>query len=192
MEKITIRPARVSDAPKLAAIYAYYVENTAVTFEYTPPSADEFAERIRTISAQFPFIVAQRGAEIAGYAYVHRYHEREAYMWSVETSVYVANDARRGGVGSALYGALEELLRDQGFLNMYACIASPRGNDAYLTDDSERFHARIGFELIGRFRECGCKFGRWYDIVWMEKRLGEHVPDQPPVKPAPDYAALSR
>ena len=193
MEATAIRPARPEDAAALLAIYAPYVEKTAVTFEYQPPSLEEFAGRIRRTLARYPYLAAEREGRILGYAYAGPFHPRPAYDWSAEASIYVADAARGSGVGGALYRALEQLLAAQGILNVNACIAVPCGaHDPYLTGHSAEFHAHWGYQLVGRFHRCGYKFGRWYDMIWMEKFLGEH-PERPrAVVPFPqvDWAAV--
>ena len=129
-------------------------------------------------------LVAERDGMIVGYAYAGPFKGRAAYDWAVELSVYVSRDARRGGIGRTLYAVLEEVLGAMGILNLYACIACPAGApDETLNHDSVRFHERMGYALAGRFRLCGCKFGRWYDMVWMEKMIGGRRPDPAPVKP---------
>lgn len=169
-----------ADAAEILAIYAPYVENTAVSFEYEVPSVEEFRGRIESTIKKYPYIAAcDEGGKILGYAYAGVFHARKAYDWSVETSIYIARDARRGGVGRALHDELEKALLAQGILNMNACIAAPRGEDENLTEDSIRFHEAMGYRLVGRFYYSGCKFGKWYDMVWMEKLLGEH-----PLNPA--------
>lgn len=189
-----VRAATPGDAAALLAIYAPYVRDTAVSFEYDVPSEREFARRIAGTLESHPYLVAERDGRPAGYAYVSPFKERVAYSWSVETSIYVDRDMRRGGVGRALYLALEESLRAMGILNANACIAMPAEvgagraaePDEHLTDDSERFHERMGYWLVGRFHQCGYKFGRWYDMIWMEKMLGEHRAGQAAVRPFGD------
>ena len=111
-----------------------------------------------------------------GYAYAGAFKERAAYDWSVETTIYLRQDQR----GRALYQALERCLAAQHIQNLNACIADPaQEGDPYLTGASAAFHARLGYQLVGRFHKCGYKFGRWYDMVWMEKILGAH-PERPP------------
>ena len=167
------------DAAGLLAVYAPYVEDTAVTFEYEVPSMEEFRQRISDISAKYPYIKAVGDdGSILGYAYAGTFNPRRAYDWSGETTVYVRRDDRHHGVGRALYEKLEELLRGMGILNMNACIASPKCEDPYLTDDSIRFHHRMGFTDVGLFHDSGYKFGHWYDMIWMEKMIGEHTDDQ--------------
>ena len=169
-----IRSANVSDAPALLALYAPYVEQTAITFELEVPSEDEFARRIAsTLEHGYPYLVLEDDGHIMGYAYAWRYYGRAAYARSAEVSIYVRQDARAHGVGHALYEALEEQLSRMGVTNLYACIAVAPGSDPYVTPDSMRFHERMGYVTVGHFHACGCKFGRLYDIVWMEKIMGD-------------------
>lgn len=174
VQGLTLRAAAPEDAKSLLAIYAPYVINTAVSFEYEVPDVYEFIRRIKNTLTMYPYIVAVAGERIAGYAYASRFKEREAYSWSVETSVYVDQAVKGRGIGRQLYAKLEEILKYQGVLNMNACIAYPAAKDEHLTDGSFRFHQRMGFKLTGRFSQCACKFGTWYDMVWMEKLIGEH------------------
>lgn len=131
--KIRIRPAKPEDAEKLLAIYAPYVEQTAITFEYEVPTVEEFRERIHNTLKKYPYLVAEQGGEPVGYAYVGPFHDRPAYDWAVETSIYVDQNKKRMGIGKKLHEALEEDLRNRGFLNMNACIAYPAQEDEYLT-----------------------------------------------------------
>lgn len=176
-----IRTAALQDAGKLLEIYAPYVEKTAVTFEYEVPLEKEFEERIRRTLERYPYLVAEREGEIMGYAYAGAFKERAAYDWTVETSIYVKMDKKRLGTGRLLYDELEKILLRQGILNVNACIAYPDAEDEYLTKDSVVFHEKLGYHLAGRFYKCGYKFGRWYDMVWMEKHIGTHREAQPPV-----------
>lgn len=182
MEVIPIRPAIQQDAEALLQIYAPYVEKTAITFEYDVPTVEEFAGRIGKVLQKYPYLVAEISGEPVGYAYAGSFKERAAYDWAVETTVYVREDMKKHGIGRALYTALEKALAAQGILNMNACIAFPENEDEYLTRDSVKFHERMGFNEVGRFHKCGCKFGRWYDMVWMEKLIGEHVENPPAVR----------
>lgn len=181
---VHIRVARVEDAEALAAIYAPYVDHTAITFEYEPPTAEEFAKRMRSTLEFYPYLVAERNGEPIGYAYAGTFKGRPAYDWAVETSIYVAEGHEHEGIGRALHDALEQALAAQGILNMYACIAVPDGeDDETLTRNSEQFHAHLGYRLVGEFYRCGFKGGRWYNMVWMEKMLGEHGADQSSPRP---------
>ena len=169
-----IRIAKTDDAEALLAIYTPYVEKTAITFEYDVPSIDEFRNRIIAVSAKYPWLIAVDNGNIVGYAYASAFKERAAYQWSVETSIYVDKDRKRSGIGHLLHDALEEALKRQGVLNMNACIAYCEPEDEFLTLDSVRFHERLGYSLVAHFHKCGKKFDRWYDMVWMEKLIGEH------------------
>ena len=171
---MTIEKVTIDDAEELLAIYAPYVRDTAVSFEYVVPSVEEFADRIVQISAKYPYIKAVEDGKILGYAYANTFKGRKAYDWSVETTVYVRGDAKRNGIGRRLYGCLEQSLKKMGVLNMNACIASAKVDDEFLTNDSMYFHSKMGFTEVGRFHNSGYKFGRWYDMIWMEKLIGSH------------------
>ena len=181
-EQMIIRLADVRDADEMLEIYAPYVEQTAVTFEYEVPAVEDFAKRVARVQQRYPWLVAEQADEIIGYAYASAFHERPAYDWSAEVSVYVRQDCRGLGVGKSLYQMLEQMLTLQGILNMNACIACGEAEDEHLTDSSLRFHEKMGFSLVGRFHQCGYKFRRWYDVVWMEKAIGDHSVPAEPVK----------
>lgn len=186
MRHSIIRAAAPEDAEALLEIYRPYVEETAITFEYEVPAPEEFRERIRHVLCRYPYLVAEQDGEIVGYAYAGAFKERAAYDWAVETTVYVKKDRRRRGIGKELYAALEKALALQNILNANACIAYPETEDAYLTKNSVQFHEHMGYKTVGEFHRCGYKFHRWYNMVWMEKFLGEHRENQEPVKPFAD------
>ena len=142
--KFKIRAAREDDAEALLAIYAPYVENTAITFEYSVPDAEEFRTRIRRVQAKYPYLVAETEDGIVGYAYAGPFNERPAYDWAAEASIYVSRERKRMGIGGRLYARMEECLRAQGILNINACIAYPEREDEYLTRDSVKFHGSAG------------------------------------------------
>ena len=147
---LRIRTAHLSDAPALRAIYAPYVEKTAITFECTVPDIEEFAARMRATLRRYPYLVAERGGEIVGYAYAGPFGSRAAYAWSVEMSIYLREDQRHQGTGRRLYAALEAVLRAQNVQNLYACIGYPDGaDDAHLTKNSAQFHAHLGYRIVG-------------------------------------------
>ena len=172
---IQIRSAAPADAPALLAIYAPYVAHTAITFEYDVPAEAEFARRIAETLKRYPYLVAEEDGVPVGYAYAGKFHDRAAYDWSVETSIYVEQHRKRQGIGRQLHDALEQELQRRHFLNMNACVACPMtDNDPYLTKDSIRFHEKLGYRLVGEFRQCGYKFGRWYHMVWLGKHIGSH------------------
>lgn len=184
---VTVRNATPADADRLAEIYNHYVRHTAVTFEYDPLTADDFRRRMVTIMRRYPYLVVLRDGRIEGYAYAGAFVGRAAYDWACEMTVYIAADARRAGLGKVLYEALEKALSTMGICNLYACIGYPPSgqDDEYLTTDSARFHARLGYTTVGTFHLCGYKFGRWYDMIWMEKIIGDHTAPMPQVMPYP-------
>ncbi|WP_105108010.1 GNAT family N-acetyltransferase [Streptococcus suis] len=161
---IEIRSARLEDAAELVAIYAPYVEKTAITFETQVPTVGEFASRIEKTVGKFPYLVAEEEGRVVGYAYASTYKDRAAYDWTVELSVYVSNFARGKGIGSLLYDAIEEDLKARGFKNFLACIALP--NPASLA-----LHKKRGYEQVAHFKNVGYKFDTWHDIVWLQKSL---------------------
>lgn len=173
-----IRIAQEKDAARLLEIYRPYITDTAITFEYEVPSEEEFRKRIRYTLKTYPYLVEEQGGRIVGYVYAGAFKERAAYDWAVETSIYVEKEGHRHGVGRDLYEALEQALKLQGIRNAEACIAAPRGEDPYLPPDSIAFHEHLGYRLVGRFEKCAYKFDRWYDMVWMEKFIGDH-PEEP-------------
>ncbi len=182
--EIGIRQATVGDTAELLKIYDYYVKNTAITFEYDTPSNEEFSGRIASISGKYPYILAERDGEILGYSYISSFVGRMAYDCSAETTIYLKPEIRRCGVGRRLYKAIEDIAKKQGVLNLYACIGYPNGeDDEYLTRNSAEFHEHMGYHLVGTFTKCGNKFGRWYDMIWMEKMIGVHDGSSiPPIK----------
>ena len=185
-ENIRIRAAAPEDAGRLLDIYTPYVERTAVTFEYDVPTLEEFRGRIARTLQKYPYLTAERGGELLGYAYLSPFVGRAAYQWAAETSIYLRMDSRGLGLGRALYGAIEAVARAQGLTNLEACIGRPaEEGDPYLTDGSVAFHTRMGYRMAGQFDRCGCKFGRWYHMAWMEKVIAPHVPDPAPFRPFP-------
>lgn len=177
-----ILPVAIQDAEELLSIYAPYVLYTAITFEYDIPSLSEFQDRIRTVSSALPYLKAVENGKILGYAYASNFKSRKAYDWSVEVTVYVKQDCHRAGIGKRLYLALEDSLKRIGVLNMNACIALPKEEDPYLSNDSYLFHEKMGFQPVGIFHNSGYKFHTWYNMIWMEKIIGEHQQDQEAVR----------
>ena len=173
---ITFRIAKVEDASRILEIYAYYVENTAVSYEYDVPSLEEFTERIRNILVKYPYIVAEEDGRIVGYIYASRFAQRAAYGWAAGTSIYIDRDFHRRGIGKILYEKLEAILKLQNITKLYAGAADPmEEEDPYLTRNSEHFHEAIGYKPVARYHGCGSKFGRWYNLLWMEKIINEHT-----------------
>lgn len=179
---VTVRKARPEDAESLLKIYAPYVENTTVTFELTVPTAEEFAGRVERTLQKYPYLVAESGGEILGYAYAGPFRERAAYIWSAEVSVYIRPDMHRRGIGRALYTRLEELLRRQNIASMEACISRPNR-------ESIKFHSSLDFERVARFSRCAYKLGEWVDVVYMQKILRDL--DAPP-EPFIPYSELGK
>lgn len=175
MKKETIiRVAKKEDAKSLLRIYSYFVEQTAISFEYEVPSVEEFEGRIENTLREYPYLVAEQDGQIIGYAYATAFKARKAYDWSVETTVYVDRFRKKEGIGKLLYAALEEELKKLHILNMNACIAYTEQEDEHLNNNSMQFHEHMGFRMVGRFQKSGYKCGKWYDMIWMEKILGEH------------------
>lgn len=183
---IIIRTASADDAEALLGIYAYYVQNTAITFEYDVPSLEEFRGRITNTLRRYPYLCAVRDGRIIGYAYAGPFVGRAAYDWSAEVTIYLDRNAKGRGLGRRLYEALETALRDMGILNLYAHIAYPQAEDEYLTKNSAEFHAHLGYKTAGLFNNCGCKFGRWYSMVCMEKLIGDHRERPAAIRPYRD------
>ena len=163
-----INRVEMEDAEELLSIYAPYVKNTAISFEYEIPTVEEFMNRISHISSKYPYIKAVEDGKIMGYAYANTFKGRKAYDWSVETSIYVKANSSRKGVGTLLYNELERYLKLQNIINVNACITYPN-------EKSENFHKKFGYKTVGHFTKCGYKFGQWNDMIWMEKFIGEHT-----------------
>lgn len=187
MENIIIRDAKLEDAEQILKIYAYYVENTAITFEYDVPGNDEFLARMKNTMKRYPYLVAEKKGKVVGYAYAGAFVGRAAYEWSCELTVYLDHNMRKCGIGRRIYETLEEKLREMGILNLYACIGYPETEDEYLSRNSAKFHQHLGFTKAGEFHKCGYKFGRWYHMIWMEKIIGEHQDNQQKVLFTEDY-----
>lgn len=174
IDDISIRFAKPEDAKELLKIYAYYVTDTAISFETEVPSEEEFKLRIEEVLKSYPFIVACKDDEILGYAYLHSFVGRKAYELSAETTIYLNPDKKKMGIGKKLYSVLEDVAKAQNITNLYSCIGYVDKEDEYLNNNSVQFHEHIGFRMVGKFENCGHKFGRWYHMVWMEKIIGEH------------------
>ena len=168
-----IRSATENDAKRLLEIYAYYVEDTAISFEYEVPDLNEFRSRIIHTLEKYPYLVLEEDGVIRGYAYAGVFKGRAAYDHCCEVTIYLDRDSKGKGYGRALYEKLEEALEKKGVINLYACIADPIEEDEYLTRNSEQFHRHMGYSRVGEFHKCGYKFGRWYNMIWMEKIIGK-------------------
>ncbi len=168
---MTIRSATPEDGTACAAIYAPYVEETAISFEETPPSAQEMGERI---DAAHAWLVAEEGdGTIAGYAYGSPHKERAAYRWTADVAIYLAAAHHRRGVGRSLYEELFARLREQGLRMLCAGVTLP--NPA-----SEGLHLSLGFEQVGTYRHVGYKLGAWHDVRWYQLDLHPGHDGPPP------------
>jgi L-amino acid N-acyltransferase YncA len=164
----TLRLATPADAPQVAEIYAPIVDRTPISFELEAPAASEMGRRIAAVLGFAPWLVCTEGDAVLGYAYASRHHERAAYRWSVDLSLYVREGARRGGVGRALYRALLALLRLQGFRAAHAGITLPNA-------PSVGFHEALGFRPVGVFPRVGFKQGAWHDVGYWQLELGDRA-----------------
>ena len=164
MEK-QLRFAVEQDAEALLEIYRPYVETTSITFETEVPTVEEFAGRIRDTLTKCPYLVIEEDGAILGYAYAHPFHQRAAYGWTVESSVYVRQDVRHGHVGSLLYQALMERLERQGVRNVCAVVTVPN-------EPSMAFHTRMGFTSAGILPNFGYKMGEWHGVEYLYRQLG--------------------
>jgi len=170
MSDVVIRSARAEDAAAVAAIYRPIVTDTAISFELTPPSVDEMAERMARISDSHVWLVADVGGAIAGYAYGTPHRPRAAYQYAVETSAYMNRDFRGRGIAGRLYGCLFRELADKGYYNAFAGITLP--NDA-----SVALHKSVGFTAIGSFPNVGYKLGAWHDVSWWHRKFQDGEPN---------------
>lgn len=175
MSAFEIRTAKTADAKSLAEIYRYYVENTAVSYEYEAPDCAEFERRIGATLKKYPYIVAEARGQILGYAYAGPFNTRAAASRSAEVSIYVDRQARRAGLGRALYSELELRLKRQNVRCLVAKVAfCDREDDPFLSRDSIEFHRHCGYRRAGAVENCGYKFGRWYGLMLMQKDIGDY------------------
>jgi L-amino acid N-acyltransferase YncA len=161
---IEIRPATTTDAEAIQRIYAPFVLETAISFEDVPPSVDEMAGRIISTVRTYPWLVAVISGKVCGYVYASPHRERAAYRFSADTTVYIAPEAQRRGIGHALYAELLPELTRRGIHMAFAGIALPNPGSVAL-------HESIGFVPVGVYREVGFKFGRWHDVGWWQRAL---------------------
>lgn len=168
-----IRFATPGDSPALLKIYAQYI-TTPITFECALPTEREFAERIAGIAGFYPYLVCEEGGAIIGYAYAHRYKEREAYQWGAELSVYLDGNATSKGLGKKLCRILMEILKLQGIRTVYGAVTSPNAK-------SEGLHRSLGFAVLGTYHKTGYKDGRWHDVIWFEKQIAPYDDDPRPI-----------
>ena len=183
-----IRVIAGDDANAIASIYKPYVVETAVSFELIPPTKAEMKERIDQTLLHYPFLVFEEEGCVKGYAYATVFTSaRPAYEHSAEVSIYLDQKSRGKGYGKKPYEELEKILIKQNVCTVYACIAMPSlDGDPYLDNSSFLFHKAVGFTLCGIFEMCGYKFNRWYNMVWMGKKIAEYKDLILPFVPFPD------
>ena len=167
---IRIRPARADDASALAEIYNYYIENTTVTMELKKLDAETFGKRIEKIGSEFPWLVYEEDGKILGYGYLSFFNERAAYRFTCDLSLYVDKDARGKGIGSALFGELEEKARELGFSTILSLVTSENLQSA-------EFHLKHGFEKVAELPSVAFKFKRWLGLTYYRKVLS--LPSDP-------------
>ncbi|ATO45515.1 hypothetical protein C5L30_000795 [Companilactobacillus farciminis] len=171
------RQATIDDAKELVAIYAPYITNTTITFETEIPTIEDFQQRIKDITTNFPYLVAvDDDDKILGYAYAHLYGTRAAYAWTVEASIYVDHNYKGHGLGRELYQRLEAILKRQGVVNLLAAVTEENSG-------SVKFHGKLGYREVGTFQKAGFKFGRWLDVIWLQKELNPKLPEMKPIVP---------
>ena len=171
-----IRLIRDSDYAGALGVYTPYVLDTVITFEYDVPTLDEFTTRLSNIAKHYPVLVCEVDGVIVAYCYGSIHRVKTAYQWSVESTIYIAEEYHHKGIAAILYTALFDILRLQGFINVYAGISVPDGK-------SDHFHRRFGFTYLGLFEKIGYKHGRWHDLLWFELILSERIDDPPPPIP---------
>jgi len=181
---LRVRLATAGDAAGVAAVYAPYVLETAITFETVPPSVEEIRGRIERLSATHAFLVCAAGDAILGYAYTSPHRERAAYRWATDCTVYVARDAQRRGIGRALYTALLPITAARGYVASYAGITQPNRSSVGL-------HEALGFRALCVYRAVGHKLDAWHDVGWWVRELAPRAaqPPEPGSAPAEAVAA---
>ena len=174
----SIRPVHRDDAAAIAAIYRPIVETTAISFETVAPTEQEIERRIKAITARYPWLVAEEDGKAIGYVYAGSHHERAAYRWSVDTTVYLAEASRGKGLGKRLCTELLGILRSLGYVSAYAGVTLPNVGSVAL-------HESLGFTPIGSFRNAGYKFDRWHHVGYWHLALcaPPKRPDEPRLWP---------
>jgi len=160
----TIRLATEADVPGILDIYAPYIKQSAITFEFKIPSQTAFWQRIQTVLAEAPWLVCTKGDAVSGYAYASKHRIRDAYRWTRELSVYIHPEHSGKGIATALYVALIELLKIQGYTNALGGIVLPNEVSVHL-------HQKVGFRRIGVYHQVGFKLGQYWDVEWWELPL---------------------
>lgn len=176
MNEFVMRFAEKKDAESILKIYAPYVVNTSITFEYTVPTIEEIGTRIEEIKGNYPYIVCESYNNVIGYAYANKAMIRDACNWNAELSIYVDKKHTHKGIGRGLYTCILEILAHQNVKNVYSIITVPNNN-------SIKLHEFFGFKKLGFYPNCGYKLGKWHDIIIMGRNLGNHKkPPNPFIK----------
>lgn len=162
-----VRLANEDDSASILEIYAPFITDTVITFEYEVPTVTEFGKRITNIQKKYPWLICEVNGSVVGYAYASQFNERAAYDWSVDFSIYIKHLYHRKNIGKALYFALFELLKLQGYYNAYAGVTLPNIK-------SESLHQSFGFKSIGVYQNVGYKFGNWHDVKWFELKIQDY------------------
>lgn len=169
---ISIRPVKQSDATELLHLYTPYILHTALTPESKVPFVAEFEARIRQIAGFYPYLICIYNKKIAGFAHAGQYRHASGHQWSVETSIYLAQDVQGKGIAHRLYDTLLPILKLQDFVNVFAGIILPN-------ERSISFHRKFNFSEAGIFKNGIYKSGEWHDVQWMQLALKDHVADPP-------------
>jgi len=173
-----VRIARIEHAGAVAEIYAPYVRDTVISFEYDAPGEAEIAGRMAKVQTRLPWLILEEDARLMGYAYASPHRERAAYQWSVDVGIYVRQGAQRSGIGRALYARLLAALTAQGYHRAYGAITLPNAASVGL-------HEACGFRHIGSYPEVGFKFGAWHGVGWWGLDLGTSFAPEPPIPFSP-------
>ena len=165
-----IRVATKEDAAGMLEIYAPFILNSGITQETEVPSVEDFQKRIISNLEERPWLVCEINSQVAGYAYAGKHRERKGYQWCTEPSVYISEKYFGVGIALALYTALFDILKLQGYVNAYAVITLPN-------DRSIAFHSKFGFEYLTTYKKIGYKLGQWHDVGWMQYEINPHKED---------------
>jgi L-amino acid N-acyltransferase YncA len=163
-----VRIATKEDAPGMLNIYTPFILNSGITQETEAPTVEDFQKRILANLEERPWLVCEIDKEIAGYAYAGKHRDRKGYQWCTEPSVYLSEKYFGLGISNALYRALFDILKLQGYVNAYAVITLPN-------DRSIAFHKKFGFDYLTTYKKIGYKLGQWHDVGWMFYEINSHA-----------------
>lgn len=171
---MNIRMIENRDIPVLLDWYNWYIVNTAISFEWEPLVLTDFTERVHRIRKDYPWLVLENEDQtLVGYAYLSAFHERKAYAYTADVSIYLNPKEQGKGYGTILMQALEEIARKDGYHQLVSIITSENTN-------SVSFHQKQGFKVIGTFENVGYKFNRWYGVTYMAKEINSAYTDAEP------------